>query len=527
MSRKLLLVDDNHLTVESILYSIDWAALDIGAPLTAYDGSTALQLMRDELPDLIISDITMPGLSGLELAEQARRICPACKIILISAYDKFEYAQNAVRFGVYDYVEKPLDYDYLSTVIQKALEALDTEETNRELLKKSFPALEEQFIRSLLYSSGSPALDSVNQYTEYFRIPADCSCFIVLHVQPEDSDSLRKQYGLEQYHLYFMQIEEQLRGAFREFRLSYVLRELDGFICVLGASDTSANKFRLSVIEAAKHIADQYQNCFPILIGLGSVVGQIGNLQTSLLQSRRAIYSHFFFPDQAVLEEVNADAVGTNLLSHKEANEEALLQLIGRNDMDGISRWIREFLETFPADPDYQYLVYTALFSLTARLQKFCYEMNLSTESFEPELLTIIQHPDQLQNIHQISEWLTNICRRICDNLQSSVKSYHQMLCDSAISYIKKHYSDQDLNLNQIADHIQITPTYLSSLFKKYKQQNISTYITNIRIEKACVLLKTTSSSLKEISAMVGYSNQYYFSSCFKKIVGVNPSAYR
>ena len=153
--------------------------------------------------------------------------------------------------------------------------------------------------------------------------------------------------------------------------------------------------------------------------------------------------------------------------------------------------------------------------------------MNLSTESFEPELLTIIQHPDQLQNIHQISEWLTNICRRICDNLQSSVKSYHQMLCDSAISYIKKHYSDQDLNLNQIADHIQITPTYLSSLFKKYKQQNISTYITNIRIEKACVLLKTTSSSLKEISAMVGYSNQYYFSSCFKKIVGVNPSAYR
>jgi two-component system response regulator YesN len=199
-----------------------------------------------------------------------------------------------------------------------------------------------------------------------------------------------------------MQIEEQLRGAFREFRLSYVLRELDGFICVLGASDTSANKFRFSVIEAAKHIADQYQNCFPILIGLGSVVGQIGNLQTSLLQSRRAIYSHFFFPDQAVLEEVNADAVGTNLLSNKEANEEALLQLIGRNDMDGISRWIREFLETFPADPDYQYLVYTALFSLTARLQKFCYEMNISTESFEPELLTIIQHPDQLICINAV-----------------------------------------------------------------------------------------------------------------------------
>ena len=527
MSRKLLLVDDNHLTVESILYSINWKSLEIDDPLIAYDGSTALQLMQEELPDLIISDITMPGLTGLELAEQAKHICPACKIILISAYDKFEYAQNAVRFGVYDYVEKPLDYDYLTTIIQKALKALDAEQADRELLKKSFPALEEQFIRSLLYSSGSPALESVTQYTEYFRIPADCSCFIVLHVQPEDSDSLRKQYGLEQYHLRFIQIEEQIRTAFLQFRLSYVLRELDGFICVLGASDTSANSFRSSVIEAARQISDQYQASFPILIGLGSVVGRIWDLQTSLLQSRQAIYSHFFFPDQAVLEEVNAGTVQTSLLSNKEANEEALLQLIGRNDMEAINSWIREFVESFPADPNYQYLVYTVLFSLTARLQKFCYEMNISTESFEPELLTIIAHPDQLQNIHQVSEWLTNICRRICDNLQSSVKSYHQMLCDLAVSYIKKHYSDQDLSLNQIADQIQITPTYLSSLFKKYRQQNISTYITNIRIEKACVLLKTTSSSLKEISAMVGYSNQYYFSSCFKKIVGVNPSAYR
>ena len=527
MGRKLLLVDDNHLTVESILYSIKWEDLEINAPLIAYDGSTALRLMQEELPDLIISDITMPGLTGLELAEQAKRICPACKIILISAYDKFEYAQNAVRFGVYDYVEKPLDYDYLTTVMQKAIRALEAEAANRELLKKSFPALEEQFIRSLLYTSESPALDSVNLYTEYFHIPADCSCFIVLHVQPEDSDALRKQYGLEQYHLRFMQIEQQIRSAFRKFRLSYVLRELDGFVCVLGAADTSANSFRSSVIEEAKHISDQHQTSFPILIGLGCVVSRIKDLQSSLLQSRRAIYSHFFFPDQAVLEEVNAGGAGTSLLANKEANEEALLQLIGHNDMDAIRRWIQEFLAAFPAAPDYQYLVYTVLFSLTARLQKFCYEMNISTESFELELLTILQHPDQLQNIHQVSEWLTGICLHICDNLQSSVKSYHQMLCDSAVNYIKKHYADQDLSLNQIADQIQITPSYLSSLFKKYKQQNISTYITNIRIEKACLLLKTTSNSLKEISAMVGYSNQYYFSSCFKKLVGVNPSAYR
>ncbi len=527
MGRKLLLVDDNHLTVESILFSINWESLGIDAPITAYDGQTALKLMQDELPDLIISDITMPGLSGLELTEQAKALCPECKIILISAYDKFEYAQNAVRFGVYDYVEKPLDYDYLTSIIQKALKDLDAEQTNRELLRQSLPALEEQFIRSLLYKSGPPALDSLHLYTEYFHIPVDCSCFIVLHITPEDPAPLRDRYGLEQYHLRFMQIEQQIRAAFRDFCLSYVLQELDGFLCVLGSADTSANHFRSSVIEAARQISDQYRTSFPLLIGLGSVVNRIGDLQTSLRQARRAIYSHFFLPDQAILEEVNADTVSTNLLSNKEINEEELIQLIGHNDMDAIGLWIKQFVESFPADPDYQYLVYTVLFSLTARLQKFCYEMNISTESFETELLTIIQHPKQLQNIHQVSEWLTSICRKICDNLQSSVKSYHQMLCDSAVNYIKKNYSDQELSLNQIAEQIQITPSYLSSLFKKYKQQNISSYITNVRIEKACLLLKTTTHSLKEISAMVGYSNQYYFSSCFKKIVGVNPSAYK
>ena len=527
MGRKLLLVDDNRLTVESILYSINWEALGIETPLTAYDGQTALKRMKEELPDLIISDITMPGLTGLELTEQAKSICPACKIILISAYDKFEYAQNAVRFGVYDYVEKPLDYDYLTSIIVKALHDLDAEQKNRELLKKSFPALEEQFIRSLLYTDSTAIRESLHLYTEYLHIPADCSCFIVLYITPEDSAFLRRQYGIEQYHLHFIQIEQQIRTAFQDFCLSYVLRDLDCFFCILGSKDTAANSFRSSVIESAKHITRQHQKEFPLLIGLGSVTNQIWDLQTSLRQSKRAIYSHFFFPDQAILEEVNADTFSTNLLSDKEANEEELLQLIGHNDMNAIRLWIKRFAEAFPADPNSHYLVYTILFSLTARLQKFCYEMNVSTSSFEEEMLTIIQHPEQLHTIHQVTEWLTNICQQICNTLQSSVKSYHQMLCDAAISYINKHYSDQELSLNQIAEQIQITPSYLSSLFKKYKQQNISTYITNIRIKKACQLLKTTTYSLKEISAMVGYSNQYYFSSCFKKIVGVNPSTYR
>ena len=117
---RIMIIDDNHLSVDGICHNIDWDALNAEVAYKAYNGLFALEQLTKDPIDLIISDIEMPQLDGLELAGKALRINPNIKTILISAFDKFEYAKQAVRLGAFDYVEKPLDYSYLTLVIKKA-----------------------------------------------------------------------------------------------------------------------------------------------------------------------------------------------------------------------------------------------------------------------------------------------------------------------------------------------------------------------------------------------------------------------
>mgnify|MGYP000755955629 FL=1 len=124
---KIMIIDDNHISVDGICHNIDWSDLNAEVACKAYDGQQALDYLQNNMVDLIISDIEMPQLDGLSLAQNALKINSSIKIILISAFDKFEYAKQAIRLGAFDYIEKPLDYSYLKKIIRNALSMLNKE----------------------------------------------------------------------------------------------------------------------------------------------------------------------------------------------------------------------------------------------------------------------------------------------------------------------------------------------------------------------------------------------------------------
>lgn len=124
-------------------------------------------------------------------------------------------------------------------------------------------------------------------------------------------------------------------------------------------------------------------------------------------------------------------------------------------------------------------------------------------------------------------KWLTQLCASVCEKMDSSLQNYHNQIYTMALGYIRENFETNTLCLNDIARHANISPAYLSSLFKKVSGQSISDTITALRIESACHYLESTSLSLKEISTKCGYTNQYYFSNSFKKKLGMSPSAYR
>ena len=172
-------------------------------------------------------------------------------------------------------------------------------------------------------------------------------------------------------------------------------------------------------------------------------------------------------------------------------------------------------------------LVFIQIYSLLGRILKFLYEMNLDTRDLEREIIQVYTRFDSFRTYEQFVKWMTQLCASVCEKMDSSLQNYHNQIYTMALGYIRENFETNTLCLNDIARHANISPAYLSSMFKKVSGQSISDTITALRIESACHYLESTSLSLKEISTKCGYTNQYYFSNSFKKKLGMSPSAYR
>lgn len=214
-------------------------------------------------------------------------------------------------------------------------------------------------------------------------------------------------------------------------------------------------------------------------------------------------------------------------MSFSENTDEELIRIICSKDMTAIEEWITCYFQNLLGQVQDKNLVFIRIYSLLGRILKFLYEMNLDTGDLEREIIQVYTRFDSFRTYEQFVKWLTQLCASVCEKMDSSLQNYHNQIYTMALGYIRENFETNTLCLNDIARHANISPAYLSSLFKKVSGQSISDTITALRIESACHYLESTSLSLKEISTKCGYTNQYYFSNSFKKKLGMSPSAYR
>ena len=215
------------------------------------------------------------------------------------------------------------------------------------------------------------------------------------------------------------------------------------------------------------------------------------------------------------------------MIQYTSQNEEQLIQLICKKQTADIHDWIQKLSANLLENYRSKQLIFIQIYSLLGRLLKFMYEMDINTEETEHEIIDTYHRMEYAVSSSEIFQLLEEVCYNICQKLETSVQNHHAHICSATIEYIRTHYQDASLCLKDIADHVNVSPSHLSALFKKNQKQNISDVIANARIDAACQLLSNSSASLKEISARIGYTNQYYFSSCFKKKTGMTPSIYR
>lgn len=525
--KKVMIVDDNSIAAEGIEKNICWEQLDAQVSIIQYNSRSALEAMKKNPVDLIISDIEMPDLDGISMSRLALSINPMVKIILVSAYDKFEYAKRAIRLGVYDYIEKPLDYTYLTEKIQCAFTQLDKTRKNIDLIQASRPLMTEKFFSDLVKYPGEDASAHLKRLLEYLDLDFHYNYFNVLIIEPESLDEDYKP-DFTQFQLELLNILDFLKECLQPFDSTYYLKEFESIICIIGDNSSSQRRFIQAIQNAVSDISENYDNYqYSLNIGIGTVVDSLWKLPASYTSASHALKYRFFFPHKNIFDARDALGQDFSLLSFMDSSEEELIKLICEKDEAAIEKWLTDFFQELTEKIQDKNILFIRIYSLLGRILKFLYEMNLDTSDLEKEILNVYKHFDSFKTYEQFAKWIARLCTEVFNKLDSSMESYHNQIYTIALGYIKENFEHSNLCLNDIAHHANISPAYLSSLYKKVSGQSISDTITALRIENACRYLSSTTLSLKEISSKCGYANQYYFSNSFKKKLGMSPSAYR
>ena len=521
--KKIMIVDDNYLSAEGIEKNIDWEALNAEIVHVCYNGTSAIEAMKKESVDLIISDIEMPDLDGISMSRQALNINPMVKIILISAYDKFEYARRALLLGALDYIEKPIDYAYLIQKVKNAFALMEREQKNLQLLKQSRPLLIEKFFRDITHRPRQEASYRLKPYLKYLNLALDYDFYNVVILELENAQNLKDSYGIEKFQMELLNLRDLITEQGTELNYIYPLQDIDGYLCIIGHSGCQSGNFRQLTYKIISSVVDVcHAQGLALNAGIGSIVQDLWELNRSYESAVHALEYRFFFPHQNVFDGHDLSAT-----DFSDSKEEELIRLLCKKDVSAIDSWFQDFSKWLTENFRTKSFAFIQVYSLLGRILKFFYELNLDTHDLEIKILYVYNHLEEFHTTEELCHWLNDFCHLLCQKLDSSLNDYHQKLCESVISFINANYASNTLCLNDIAGEANVSPAYLSALFKKKQGLSISDYITTQRIHAACRYLTATNMTLKEISMKCGYANQYYFSTSFKKKMGITPSAYR
>lgn len=469
---KLLIADDEILTRNGLVTSIDWKSLGIDQVFEASDGMEAYNTACTSKPDIILSDIRMPRLSGIEFAEKIKEILPDTSLIFMSGYSDKEYLKAAIRLKAITYVEKPLDLQEVKDSVQEAINEHQTRLQTRSSMKLQSKETSSRLAQLLTrpYNEKQEEIDELTDKLSIHFTPQTYFTSFIVKLRSGDFNAAllkepfdRFQDILEHYHLKSL--------AVRLHNVHYVFH-------ILGEKVPSDTVF--SSIE--NYLKEMFSPFGDFYISRGETVRGITKVYQSYASTVILLQSSFFTTVNSVLDQVYFN--NTKLLPNQVKD------------------------------------IYFRLFSsLTTCRQK----LKLTSESTGQE--SILQHLEECFSFDEMHQLL---CTRT-EELFQSIEGASQE--DSTIfmikDYISKHYSEERLSIKEIGDHVFLSASYICTYFKTQTGQTLNQYITEYRMERAMQLLQDKRYAITDISEKVGYNNGNYFGKSFKKFTGLTPSQYR
>lgn len=501
---KILIADDERHIRNGLKDNIDWNFLGIDTVLTAEDGVMAKRTCREQRPEIIISDIRMPGIDGLELAEQAIKQYGARKVILLSGYSEFEYAKKAISIGVVEYLLKPVNLDELTELLVKSLKEMQNEDRKMEIVRR-------QEIKKVLEkgSATGPIKDLL--YTPGEQIPGEV---VVVTVEKNEI------YGQEKKRM-LSEVENRMKPSDTGMRnIRILFREEEKIVFLIELRQRSERmEYRQDIWSAMREMEPDY-TAGVSRTGDFSEVGKLYDQSVEALRHR--LYRNN--PACIFYEEI-------------EKREGRIFPLLFF-DKDVFREYV-ELLRTAQME-EMIHVEFSGLYEKQCTDHRVPAELCTVIENVVFEVMqekgvdiagilnqnqAMFQNQLHFSSLDSYEKWIQDYCSLLLRGLEDLTGKKYSSVISRAVDYIQQHYMEA-ITLTSTAEAVNKSASYFSCIFKKEMGVNFNEYLNQIRIRKAKQLLRKPDAVVYQVAEAVGFHDYKYFTKVFKKICGCAPGEY-
>lgn len=527
---KLCIIDDIKSVVDG-LTAIHWEDEGIRVAGVASNGEEGLNLIQELHPDLVITDIRMPRMDGLSLLRAVLEENRGCKVILISGYADFEYAQQAVQLGAFDFVVKPFSEEDIMSTVLRAKAAIMVERSKllgqaemEAKLRESMPVLRNEYFALLV--SHRTSWEEASRRWDFLNIELAPQGFVVMLLEIDRFQEQVAEISIREVELVRFSLLNIMQETLVDYARSVVFRARHNrYLAVLNDPDVSHPLSPVEIAEQCCRNIERYTK-FTISVGVGGRVEEISELPDSYRQAQQALSHHLFTEGNAAIMYNDVHQSGSQVPLALEYKDELLLALRSGN-ADRTATILAAIAKTLQSlisrqNPDYLLSLYD---ELAASAIRTFYEM-IPYSDIQP----LIQRFRAVQgtaglSLSSLQRHLLVLCTEGAELVRRNSLSEGQRVIYEAIDYIKGRLS-RDITVGECAAHVHLSASYFSSLFKKVTGMTVTQYTTSERIQKAKLLL-VEGVQVQEVASAVGYEERRYFSEMFKKVTGQTPSEFR
>ena len=541
---KVYLVEDEIIIRQSIKNSIDWEKDGYEFVGDASDGELALPVILKEKPDILITDIRMPFMDGLELSRMVKAELPDIKIVILSGYDDFEYAKQAIKIGVAEYLLKPVSSAVLLEHLSEIAEKVRDEREDLALKKVYYQEMQEneelikmKFLGELI--SGKLSLADAMEKGKRFHMNLSGPFYRIIlfkfiqedHVQAEQSEALAEAYEAVGNYV------DGLKDAFR------FQRGVEGWAFLLTSVEEDMEAQTERFIEGLKEVIAPFE-ALTWFGGIGSEAARLRELRYSFREADKAFAGRFVQePNQIIsVEQLNYEQLDNEFDANIFGEINQFDQIITRFLSSGSREEVESFvgaLFTEISEDHFRSLMIRQyiIMDIYATVLAFCKKLRKDTgadgeaagqmESLRENEEILKRAVLTAESVDDIKDYIGTLLDHVIELRNTLSGRRYSDIIRTARKRIEQDYMSEDISLNTVAAEVCMSPSYFSSVFSKEMGKTFIEYLTEVRMEKAKQYLVCSSMKTSEISYEVGYKDPHYFSYIFKKTQGCTPKEYR